>query len=167
MMGPEASEYGAVRQGHWQPVGYSYACRCRLVARRQQLLTEQKRLAMPAPITDRQPRRTRQHKHTVQKETVPSGVPTCELPSRAALTARLEAQRAELLRVMECVNRARRTLEEHIVGHWFTSERHRFNEQRVLESLDDAQQSLAAAYPMLERIAKALHADEILKEHES
>jgi hypothetical protein len=68
---------------------------------------------------------------------------------------------------MECVNRARRTLEEHIVGHWFTSERHRFNEQRVLESLDDAQQSLAAAYPMLERIAEALHADEILKEHES
>jgi len=68
---------------------------------------------------------------------------------------------------MECVNRARRTLEEHIVGHWFTSERHRFNEQRVLESLDDAQQSLAAAYPMLERIAEALHVDKIPKKRAS
>ena len=119
---------------------------------------------MPTQIMDRQPRRTRQHKHTVQKETVPSGVPTCDLPSRAALTARLEAQRVELLRVMECVNRARRTLEEHIVRH-STSEQHRFHEQRVLESLDDAKQALATAYPMLERIAEALHVDEILKEH--
>jgi len=119
---------------------------------------------MPAPITDRQPRRTRQHKHTVQKETVPSGVPPCELPSRAALTARLEAQRAELLRVMECVNRARRTLEEHIIKHSLTSDQHRFYERRVLDSLDDAKQSLATAYPMLERIAEALHVEEILKE---
>ena len=119
---------------------------------------------MPTPVTDRQRQKTPQHKATTQKETAPSGVSMCDLPSRKALATRLEAQRAELLRVMECVNRARRTLEEHIVGHWFTSERHRFNEQRVLESLDDAQQSLAAAYPMLERIAEALHVEEILKE---
>jgi hypothetical protein len=68
---------------------------------------------------------------------------------------------------MECVNRARRTPEEHIVKYPFTSERHHFNEQRVLESLDDAKQSLAAAYPMLERIAEAPHIDKILKEHAS
>jgi hypothetical protein len=30
--------------------------------------------------------------------------------------------------------------------------------------LDDAKQSLATAYPMLERIAEALHVEEILKE---
>jgi hypothetical protein len=89
------------------------------------------------------------------------------LPSRASLTARLEAQRAELLRVMECVNRARRTLEQHVVRESPGSERHHFYEQRVLESLDVAKQALATAYPMLERIAEALHVGEILKEHAS
>ena len=85
------------------------------------------------------------------------------LPDRA----RLEAQRAELLRVMECVNRARRTLEQHVVKESPGSERHHFYEQRVLESLDVAKQALATAYPMLERIAEALHVGEILKEHAS
>ena len=65
---------------------------------------------------------------------------------------------------MECVNRARRTLEEHIARYSFTSEQHRLHEQRVLESLDNAKTSLATAYPMLERIAEALHVEEILKE---
>jgi len=68
---------------------------------------------------------------------------------------------------MECVNRARRTLEEHIANQSLTSQRHRFHEQRMLESLNEAKQSLATAYPMLERIAEALHVDEILKEHAS
>jgi hypothetical protein len=54
---------------------------------------------------------------------------------------------------MERVNRAHNMLEGHIVS-----------EQRVLESLNDAKQSLATAYPMLERIAEALHVDKILKE---
>ncbi|TLY82628.1 MAG: hypothetical protein E6K41_02915 [Gammaproteobacteria bacterium] len=36
------------------------------------------------------------------------------MPSRKALVARLEAQRTDLLRAMACVNRARRTLEEHV-----------------------------------------------------
>ena len=37
----------------------------------------------------------------------------------------------------------------------------------MLESLDVAKQALATAYPMLERIAEALHVGEILKEHAS
>jgi len=118
---------------------------------------------MPVPIADRQPRKTRPHRHTVRKEADPSGMPACELPSRAALTSRLELQRAELLRVMECVNRALRTLEKQGVKHPVTSERR--YEQRVLGSLEDAKQALATAYPMLERIAEALHVDEILKDH--
>jgi hypothetical protein len=68
---------------------------------------------------------------------------------------------------MECVNRARRTLEEHIVKHSLATDQRRFYERRVLESLDNAKQSLATAYPMLERIAEALQVDEILKEHAS
>jgi hypothetical protein len=66
---------------------------------------------------------------------------------------------------MECVNRARRTLEQHVAKESPASERQRCYEQRVLESLDVAKQALATAYPMLERIAEALHVDEILKEH--
>jgi hypothetical protein len=65
------------------------------------------------------------------------------LPSRDALTARLEAQRAELLNVMDCVNRAHRTLEHEVLRQSLTSDRHRFYEQRVLESLDKAKQALA------------------------
>jgi hypothetical protein len=122
---------------------------------------------MPAPITDRQPPNPKVRKRTVNRESDPADAPPCELPSRAALIARLEAQRAELLRVMECVNRAHHTLEEHIVEHSVNFERHRFYEQRVLESLEDAKQSLATAYPMLKRIAEALHVDKILKEHTS
>jgi len=68
---------------------------------------------------------------------------------------------------MECVNRAQRTLEEHIVKNSLTSEHHRFYEQRMLESLNDAKQSLATAYPMLERIAEALHVDKIPKKRAS
>ena len=117
---------------------------------------------MPTAVPVRPPRRTRPHKNSAQKETGPGVTSASGLPNRAALTARLEAQRAELLRVMECVNRARRTLEQHVV-----KESPRFYEQRVLESLDVAKQALAAAYPMLERIAEALHVDEILKEHAS
>lgn len=120
---------------------------------------------MPTAIPVRPPRRTRAHKNTAQKETCSSQTQSSELPSRASLTARLEAQRAELLRVMECVNRARRTLEQHVVKESPTSVQDHFYERRVLESLDIAQQALAAAYPMLERIAEALHVDEILKEH--
>lgn len=121
---------------------------------------------MPSPTTGRQAQRTRPHKRAAQKEPGRSYVPPAELPSRAALTARLEAQRVELLTAMECVNRARRALEEH-VKYSSASEQHRLHEQRVLESLDDAKQSLAAAYPMLERIAEALHVEQILKEHAS
>ena len=117
---------------------------------------------MPTPSADRQGRKARPRKHTVRKETVPSSVLTYELPSRAALIARLEAQRVELLCVMECVNRARRTLEDNIVNQAVASEQHRFYEQCVLESLDDAKQALATAYPMLERISAAIHVDEIL-----
>jgi hypothetical protein len=68
---------------------------------------------------------------------------------------------------MECVNRARRTLEQRVVKHAVTFERQRLYEQRVLESLDDAKQALTTAYPMLEGIADALHVDEILKEDAS
>jgi multidrug efflux pump subunit AcrA (membrane-fusion protein) len=99
----------------------------------------------------------------VQKEAGQSGEPTCELPTRTALTARLEAQRAELLRVMEFVNRARRTLEEQIARHSLTFER----QQQLLDTLDNAKQSLATAYPMLVSIAEALHVDEILNESAS
>jgi len=67
--------------------------------------------------------------------------------------------------VMECVNRARRTLEQQVVKHPVTSQG--LYEQRVLQSLEDAKQSLATAYPMLARIAEALHVDKILKEHTS
>ena len=145
---------GAAQQA-WprQPVRYSYACRYRLGALDNYYQTERNRLVMPAPITDRQPRNPRVHKPTVRREGDPIDAPNCELPSREALTVRLEAQRAELLRVMERVNRAHNMLEGHIVS-----------EQRVLESLNDAKQSLATAYPMLERIAEALHVDKILKE---
>lgn len=122
---------------------------------------------MPTPFTDRQPRNPKAHKRTVRRASGPTDAPNRELPSRAALIARLEAQRAELLRVMECVNRAQRTLEEHIVKNSLTSEQHRFYEQRMLESLNDAKQSLATAYPMLERIAEALHVDKILKKRAS
>ena len=113
---------------------------------------------MPASITDRQPPNPKVRKRTVNRESDPADAPPCELPSRAALIAHLEAQRAELLRAMECVNRARRTLEQRVVNH---------AEKRVLESLDNAKQALATAYPMLEGIAEALHVDEILKEHAS
>lgn len=111
---------------------------------------------MITPITERQAQNARSHKRTVQKETGPSGVPPCELRSRAALIAHLEAQRAELLRAMECMNRAIRTLERRVVTHGL-------DDQRVLELLDDAKQALATAYPMLEEIAEALHVDAILK----
>ena len=122
---------------------------------------------MPAPITVREPRSTRPHKRTTQRATRPADAPTGELPSRAALVARLEAQRTELLRVMECVNRARGTIEQQVVKQSVSSKRERFLEQRVLRSLDDAKEALATAYPMLERIAEALHVDEILKPHTS
>ena len=122
---------------------------------------------MPASITDRQPPNPKARKRTVKRESGPADAPPCELPSRAALTARLEAQRAELLRAMECVNRAHRALEDHIVRHSLTAEQHRFYEQRMLESLNDAKQSLATAYPMLERIAEALHVDKIPKKRAS
>ena len=122
---------------------------------------------MPASITDRQPRSTGPHKRKMQTETRPAGAPTGELPSREALVARLEAQRTELLRVMECVNRARGTIEQQLVKQSLSSKRERFLEQHVLKSLDDAKEALATAYPMLERIAEALHVDEILKPHTS
>jgi hypothetical protein len=64
---------------------------------------------------------------------------------------------------MEFVNQARRTLEEHIVKQSLTSE----GQQHLLETLDNAKQSLATAYPMLVRIAEALHVDKILREHAS
>jgi len=66
---------------------------------------------------------------------------------------------------MECVNRARRMLEHEVLSESFTSQRHRLSEQRVLESLDNAKLALATAYPMLERIAEALHVERILKNH--
>ena len=95
---------------------------------------------------------------------------TEDLPSRAALIARLEAQRDELLHAMACVNLARRTIEEHVLtpppllsapsGH-----QHEINRHQVLEALGNAHRSLATAYPILERIAEGLNAVEILKEH--
>jgi hypothetical protein len=120
---------------------------------------------MPASIAERHTRSPKAQKRTMRKETLPASTANSGFPSRAALTARLEAQRAELLRVMECVNRAHQTLEA-LVKHSATSEQqHRFYEQSALELLNDAKQSLGAAYPMLERIAEALHADKILEEH--
>lgn len=94
-----------------------------------------------------------------------------ELPSREALTGRLEAQRVELLRAMSCVNLARRTIEEHVARPPFGDERpvspeqHELYRQRVLEALSDAGEGLRTAYPLLERIAQALAVEEILKEH--
>lgn len=93
-----------------------------------------------------------------------------ELPSRAALIARLEAQRTELLCAMSNVNLARRTIEEHAAYPRFagdlptTPEQHARYRQRVLEALKDAGEALATAYPMLEKIAAALEVEEMLKE---
>ena len=84
---------------------------------------------------------------------------TGELPSREALIERLEAQRMELLRAMTCVDRARRTLEEHV------AKRHELYQERMLEELGSAHDALATAYPMLEGIAAALHVEEMLKQH--
>jgi len=98
----------------------------------------------------------------------------CEgLPSRQALSARLEAQRAELLRAMAGVHRARRTIEGHIayppyrVGLSVSAEQHADYRQRVLEALGDASEALGTAYPLLERIAAALEVEEMLKEQSS
>ncbi|TMQ08998.1 MAG: hypothetical protein E6J91_31710 [Deltaproteobacteria bacterium] len=94
-----------------------------------------------------------------------------ELPSRKALVARLETQRRDLLRAMACVNRARRTLEEHVAEgpagplQRISPKRHEVYEERVLEALNGAGEALATAYPMLERIAAALDVEEMLKEH--
>jgi hypothetical protein len=92
-----------------------------------------------------------------------------DLPSREALTARLESQRLELLRAMACVHLARRTIEEHGAepGHGdvlpFRAEQQEVYRQRVLEALHVAGEALARGYPMLERIAEALDAGEMLK----
>ena len=94
-----------------------------------------------------------------------------DLPSREALTARLESQRLELLRAMACVHVARRTIEEHGAEprHGdvlpLKAEQHEGYRQRVLEALSVAGDALATAYPMLERIAEALDAEEMLKAH--
>ena len=93
-----------------------------------------------------------------------------ELPSREALIARLEAQRAELLSAMSNVNLARRTIEEHAAYPRFagdlptTPEQHARYRQRVLEALKDAAEALATAYPMLEKIAAALEVEEMLRQ---
>ena len=108
---------------------------------------------MPAPITE------------LRSEAGPTGPSRAELPSRAALTQRLEVQRAELLSAMECVHHAHRILQEHILKHPVASEQHRSYERRMLESLEDAKQSLAKAYPLLERIVQELHVDKILMGH--
>jgi len=94
-----------------------------------------------------------------------------DLPSRRALSARLESQRLELLRAMACIHLARRTIEEHGAepGHRdvlpFRAEQHDGYRQRVLEALLVAGDALARSYPMLERIAEALDAEEMLKAH--
>lgn len=91
-----------------------------------------------------------------------------DLPTRKALTARLESQRRELLRAMACVHLARRTIEEHGAepGHRdvlpFGAEQHEHYRQRVLEALLVAGDALARGYPMLERIAEALAAAQML-----
>ena len=92
-----------------------------------------------------------------------------DLPSRGALTARLESQRRKLLRAMACVHLARRTIEEHGAepGHRdvlpFRPEQHEVYRQRVLEALLVAGDALARGYPMLERIVEALDAGQMLK----
>ena len=94
-----------------------------------------------------------------------------ELPSRAALVARLEVQRAELLRAMLCVNLARRSLEEHLGQPSLGTARladnglHPDDRQYSLEAVNAAGEALGSAYPMLERIAEALDVEEILKAH--
>jgi hypothetical protein len=94
-----------------------------------------------------------------------------DLPSREALTARLESQCLELLRAMTCVHLARRTIEEHGAEprHGdvlpIRPEQHGVYRQRVLEALSVAGDALATAYPLLESIARALEADEMLKAH--
>lgn len=92
------------------------------------------------------------------------------LPSRAALVARLEAQRSELLRAMSGVDFARRTIEQHRAiptagAPPVDPEEHEVFRQRVLEALSSAGGALATAYPMLERIVQALTVEEILKQH--
>ena len=47
----------------------------------------------------------------------------------------------------------------------FRTEQHESYRQRVAEALSAAGEALATAYPMLERIARALDADEMLKEY--
>jgi len=72
---------------------------------------------------------------------------------------------------MACVHLARRTIEEHIAEprHGdvlpFRTEPHENYRQRLAEALSVAGDALAQAYPMLERIARALDADEMLKEY--
>ena len=94
-----------------------------------------------------------------------------ELPSREALVAHLETQRAELLHAMSCLDVARRTIEQHLANPPFGSQLvvspkdHEFYRGRVLETLNDAGEALRTAYPMLERIAQALAVEEILREH--
>ena len=94
-----------------------------------------------------------------------------DLPSRKSLVARLESQRLELLRAMTCVHLARRTIEQHVAEPRHSDvralrpEQHETYRQRVLEALGVAGDALATAYPMLERIARALDAGEMLKEH--
>jgi hypothetical protein len=96
-----------------------------------------------------------------------------DLPNRRALTSRIESQRLELLRAMACVHLARRMIEEHVAEprHGdvipLRPEQHENYRQRVLEALSIADDALATAYPMLERIAQALDADEMLKEYEA
>jgi len=92
-----------------------------------------------------------------------------DLPSREALSARLESQRLELLRAMARICLARRTIDEHAAepGHGdvipFKDEHHAIYRQRVLDALSVAGNSLATAYPILERIAQILNAGEMLK----
>lgn len=92
-----------------------------------------------------------------------------DLPSRKALTGRLESQRLELLRAMACIHLARRTIEEHGAdpGHRdvlpFRAGQHEAYRQRVLEALLVAGDALARGYPMLERIAEALDAGQMLE----
>ena len=73
---------------------------------------------MAATIVSRKPRivkASRQESRAAAgRRARESGAMDCgDLPSRAALVARLEAQRAELLRAMSDVNLARRTIEAH------------------------------------------------------
>jgi len=118
----------------------------------------------PAPGTAVLPRSKKRNRAQ------PSGEPG-ELPNRRALIARLESQRSELLRAMACVHLARRTIGEHVAQPLhgdlirFRSEQHQIYRQRVLDALSVAGDALATAYPMLERIARALDAGEMLKEY--